>query len=400
MRDRHPVADPLPGVVAADSDGPAEGRSADAALFANAVESTPALIFVADPLDRIVNFNHTCESLTGWRREEVVGRPLLETLVAPDARWAMELQLAIDRGGTPAHPGTAMPIPLATGTGDRRWIEWAFSATATALPCGTARGVLGIGIDVTERLTGERQARRRYAGLARLTHRDMFAALAATLSHELSQPLSAALAYTQGSLRILAQEGAASTEIAGYLEKAAAQARRAGEVARSMRRNMQRAAAPARTLVDVNSAVRAVLELIAADLLCWTITVHLDLAGGLPRVCAEPLALEQVLFTLFQISLEAIGEGSTDRRYIRISTRFAGESTIGIGYTDASPDFVTTFASRLSGSSVGGGDIVALGLSICRSLLRNHDGDLDLQESATGVTFLVTLPDASQGTCR
>ena len=391
MQESSPLAVPLASVVAPAPEGPAEPSAIEEPLLADAVESTPALIIVVDLQGRIRMLNKACELVAGRSREDIVGRSLLDTLVAPEARSVCAAQF---RAGVAARLRTpiTMTIPLATRTGERRRIEWTFSATVPRH--SPVAGLFGIGIDVTERLAGQIRAHRRHADLVRLMSRDMLLALATTLSHEVSQPLSAVLAYIQGSLRILSR-GTASEEIAAYLEKAAVQASRAGELARSMRRSLYSPEEVACEPVDVNSAVRGVVALIEADLWCRSTTVDLDLAPELPRIWMTPIALELVLFALFQVSLDAIVEAGRDNGRLRIVTRRSGGRGVEIALTDCNA--VAAFSRHSRPALRGGLDGFGLGLSMCRSILRNHGGDVDLQETATGATFLATLPEVNQG---
>lgn len=378
---------PLRTVSAATRE-PADQPLGDSALLADVIENAPVLIIIADHQGRIRLFNQTCKDVTGWRRETIIGRPLLDVLGTSEARClcADQFRRAV---ATRFRPPITVTSPLVTSLGECRQIRWTFSASGQRL--AAVDGVLGIGVEVTERLAAENHARRRHADLIRHMYDDMLTAFATTLSHEVSQPLSAVLAYLQGSLRLLAQEAAASDEIAAYVDKAAVQARRAGNLARSMR-SRNRNQVPAADPVDVNSVLAGVVALTEADLLAEGITVDLDLAPGLPRISMPPRALELMMFTLIQTILGAVAQTEAGSGLLWLVTRRSDKPGVEIALTlnglDSSPvPAFRAFAGR-------GLDSIALGFSMCRSVLRDYGGDLELKEPASGITFVAGLPEA------
>jgi C4-dicarboxylate-specific signal transduction histidine kinase len=231
------------------------------------------------------------------------------------------------------------------------------------------------------------RVRRRHHELTRLMGRDMLAALASTLSHEISQPLSAVLAYTQAALRRLPQDPAAE-EIRVYLEKAAVQAKRAGDLARSMRPHRCCPNMPARPALDVNRVVRDIVALTRADFRDRKTDVDLDLAPGLPRAEASRRDLELVLFTLVQLLLGSMPRAARSRR-LRLVTRRSGAS---IEVSLAGTAIEAVLACRTAEGACADPDSTTVGLGMCRSILRKNGGDLVWDLAASGITFIAALP--------
>lgn len=352
----------------------------DKAFFARAFAQTPALIVVIDRHRRVRFCNAACEWATGGGRHRIIGRPITETLVAPEARAMVTRRLGED--GTPVlRLPTTLAVPLATATGERRLIQWTFSATTRA--DATAVSIFGIGIDVTEGY----HARRRHSELFRLMCQDMVRVLASTLLHEISQPLSAVLAYIQAALRRLPREDAASTELLAYLEKAAVQAKRAGDLVHSLRHGGCRGETDRRG-VEVNGVVRDVAALAEADFLDRRIRMELQLAPGAPRAEMSRPDLELVLFTLLQVLPWPVSR-PTDPSVVRLATRRcldAIEITMGATGGDAA------LVVARDGHGPGDPDSVAVGIDMCRSILRSYGGDLVLPDADVGTTVAALLP--------
>ncbi|MFO1154415.1 MAG: PAS domain-containing protein [Rhodospirillales bacterium] len=335
------------------------------ALLAVAIEHAPVLIIIADSQGRILVLNKMCRALTGWRREDVAGRHLLDILGA---------------GGERFHSPTEITTTHTSGI-DRR-IEWRMAPPAHWVP---EDHILAIGIDLNGRpgATG-----RPYAELLRHMYRNMLTTLATTLSHEVSQPLSAVLAYVQGSLRLLTQGARQAKEITTYLDKACAQARRAADVARSMRSRPRNEAQPADT-VDVNKIVTDIVLLLEPEFHARGITVDLCLAQQLPTVSINGRILELILFTLTQVSLEFLATTETTSARFRLATQPSAES--GVEIVLSLEGGITPFHRPGEGlDSIR--DDIGLGLTMCRSLLRDYEGGLELKPFASNVSFVATLP--------
>ncbi|MGZ9021663.1 MAG: PAS domain S-box protein, partial [Rhodoplanes sp.] len=150
-------------------------------LLSELVETAPSLVVLADPEGRILLFNRACEELTGYAREEVIGKDLIELFVPPEWQPAV-----LQRFADPRAPEVRQPHENAwlTKAGEQRSIEW----RCAALPMGgdDRLGVLGIGVDITARKAAERAACEQQIELARVLRINTMGEMAAALAHELS----------------------------------------------------------------------------------------------------------------------------------------------------------------------------------------------------------------------
>ena len=120
------------------------------------ISTTPALIVMVDSRGRILLINRALEELTGFRREDLLGKPVLETLVSPE--WREEVRA---RWSDPRSPSFKEPFtfPLVTAQGAQRLIEW--RCAAVPAPEGEGQIILATGLDITERVLLEQELRDR-----------------------------------------------------------------------------------------------------------------------------------------------------------------------------------------------------------------------------------------------
>lgn len=361
-------------------------------LLSELVETAPTLVVLADSTGRILLFNRACEELTGYPREEAIGKNLLEMFVPSD--WWPTVQR---RFADPRAPEVRQPHenPWITKTGKLRDIEW----RCAALPVDgdNSLGVLGIGVDITERKAAERAAYQQQVELARVLRVNTMGEMAAALAHELSQPLAAILSYTQGCQRLIAEHDGADSDVVGYLEKLAGQARRAGEIVQHIRRFIQKDE-PRSSLCDVNDLVREAAAFARSEATLHGIELTLNLAPEPITVQAERIAIEQVILNLFHNSVEALVGAGCDRREIAIATSTQEEFAV-VGIADTGPGISPELIGRLFQAFVTSKrNGLGLGLSICRSIVRDHRGEMWLaNRQEGGAHFLFSLPLAANG---
>jgi len=120
------------------------------------ISTTPALIVMVDSRGRILLINRALQELTGFRREDLLGKPVLETLVSPE--WREEVRA---RWSDPRSPSFKEPFtfPLVTAQGAQRLIEW--RCAAVPAPEGEGQIILATGLDITERVLLEQELRDR-----------------------------------------------------------------------------------------------------------------------------------------------------------------------------------------------------------------------------------------------
>jgi len=149
---------------------------------------------------------------------------------------------------------------------------------------------------------------------------------------------------------------------------------------------------PERREVDLNEIIREVLRLLHSDLLGRSTTVTTDLAPGLAPVSADPVHLQQVLLNLIMNSLEAMQHTPVPQRRIAITTaRDNGFVRVsvrdhGVGLPEGDPDkiFAHFFSTKPNG--------MGMGLTIVRSIVEGHGGELGAENVEGGARFFFSLP--------
>jgi C4-dicarboxylate-specific signal transduction histidine kinase len=247
---------------------------------------------------------------------------------------------------------------------------------------GEFRGYRGTGTDVTALRTAEGEAREnemryRKAELE-LAHANRVATmgqLTASITHEVNQPITAAVTYALAARRLLSAEPPDLHEVDDVLSLIVKEGNRAGEVVGRIRALIKKA--PARKdAVEINDAILEVIALTRIEAANNSVSVRTRLAEGLPRVQGDRVQLQQVLLNLIINAIEAMRDGGEEERELIVSSR-DGPDGVSVEVRDSGPGFAAADLDRVFEafySTKPNG--VGLGLSICRSIIEAHNGRL------------------------
>ncbi len=257
---------------------------------------------------------------------------------------------------------------------------------------GAVRRV-GVIQDITERKAAELEARRVQNELAHATRLSVLGQLAASMAHELNQPLAAILSNAQAARRFLAAPEPDLKESREILDDIVRDDKRAGEVIHHMRAMVQKKGAVAAEPLDFNALVRDTAKLVNGELVGRNISLELELMSKLPAVLAGRVEMQLVLLNLMVNAMDAMRGQTAERRRIRIQTSEAkgwvrialrdhGHGISEKAMTEIFRPFFTTKAQGLG-----------MGLSISRSMVEAHGGKL-WAENATdgGAIFWIEVP--------
>ena len=239
-----------------------------------------------------------------------------------------------------------------------------------------------------EREAAEARARRHLEELARAGRISTLGELSAGLAHELNQPLCALASYAQASTRLL-QQGR-QEDLREALNQLEAVAHRAAETVRQMRA-FASGQPPERRAVTPSALVQPVMDLLQPELRRQRVDVELSIPKHLPRVWVAPVQIEQVLMNLLRNAVEAL-EGRSDAR-IQLQVDRDGRDLV-ITVRDNGPGIppyrLASLFDPFATWKEGG---MGLGLSISRSLVEAHGGQLTASHArAGGAEFRFTLP--------
>jgi C4-dicarboxylate-specific signal transduction histidine kinase len=232
--------------------------------------------------------------------------------------------------------------------------------------------------------------------LTRVARLTTMGELAASIAHELNQPIAAAVTSAGSCLRWLDADPPNLDMARRSASRIVRDCNRASDVVTGVRA-MVRKALPEKRLLDINETVAKVLPLVQGEIDRNAVRVQLCLAPGLPRVSGDPIQLQQVVLNLVLNATEALAGVDRQFRHLTISSQAAAgavEITVadtGDGVRNDERD--TLFEAFVTTKPDGMG----LGLSICRTIVEAHGGTLRLCESVPrGATFRVQLPAAEE----
>jgi C4-dicarboxylate-specific signal transduction histidine kinase len=199
--------------------------------------------------------------------------------------------------------------------------------------------------------------------------------LSASITHEVNQPITAAVTYALAARRFLSAEPPNLHEVDDALSLIVKEGNRAGEVVGRIRALIKKA--PARKdAVAINDAILEVIALTRTEAANNSVSVRTQLAEGLPRIQGDRVQLQQVLLNLIINAIEAMRDVGEDERELLISSRSEPDG-VSVEVRDSGPGFALAALDRVFEAfytTKAGG--LGLGLSICRSIIEAHNGQL------------------------
>jgi signal transduction histidine kinase len=246
-----------------------------------------------------------------------------------------------------------------------------------------------------QRREAEEKARRLQAELAHVSRITTMGEMATGLAHELNQPLTAISNYLRGSITRLRKSNTVTKDVLDAMERAAAEAIRAGEVIRRVR-SFVRKVEPEKLPVDINATIRETIDLLRAEAQCHDVAIILDLAPGLAPVAADKIQVQQVILNLARNGIEAARDNAPSPRQVSISTVPQGEDLVRVTVYDSGSGVPDTLRESIFEPFVTTkGDGLGMGLAICRTIVEAHGSRLELNEEVgAGTTFQFSLPVA------
>ncbi|HXH86487.1 MAG TPA: ATP-binding protein, partial [Nitrospira sp.] len=254
---------------------------------------------------------------------------------------------------------------------------------------------VGAIMDITDRKRAEEERerlRRAQAELAHINRVSTMGELTASLAHEIKQPISAAVTNAQTCLRLLSRDKPDVGEAEAAASRLVQDITRASEITSRIRSLFQRGA-PKRELVDINELIRGMIALLRSEATTHSISIHDDLASGLPKVMGDHVQLEQVLMNLMLNGIGAMQEMGRPGR-LTITSRQGENRQLLVSIADTGvglrPDEVgQIFDVFYTTKSQGTG----MGLPISRSIIESHGGRLWVTPgSGRGAVFQFALP--------
>jgi NO-binding membrane sensor protein with MHYT domain len=245
---------------------------------------------------------------------------------------------------------------------------------------------------LSEQKRAEEALRQARADLARVNRVTTVAELTASLAHEVSQPLSAAVINGNACLRWLAGDTPNLEEARAAARRMVKDGTRAAEIIGRIRLLFNKGV-PQRELVDVNEVIREIIILLRVELERYSVYVRPELAADLPQVMGDRVQLQQVMLNLINNGIDAMKDVGGSRELAIKSQRAEDEQLMvsvsdtgaGLPLEEADHIFDAFFTTKPHGTGMG--------LSISRSIVESHSGRLwATDNSPRGARFHLLLP--------
>jgi C4-dicarboxylate-specific signal transduction histidine kinase len=252
--------------------------------------------------------------------------------------------------------------------------------------------------EMAERKRAEEAYYDAQAELSRVSRMSAMGTLAASISHEVNQPLAAVVTNADACAVWLASDPPNLEEARAAMDLIAREGTRASEVVRRIRAIFTKDAAE-RTSVQLNDVIADVAFLMQTELAKSEVTLATELAGDLPPVMADRVQLQQVMVNLVQNAIEAMSNVTDRPRRLGIRSERSGDGAVLVAVSDtgsgiASKDQRRVFNAFFTTKPQGMG----MGLSISHSIIESHGGSMwAVNNNGGGATFQFTLPVRSAG---
>jgi PAS domain S-box-containing protein len=248
-----------------------------------------------------------------------------------------------------------------------------------------------------ERLrASERNRRQAQAELAHVNRVTTMGQLAASISHEVMQPIAAGITNARTGLRCLGSQPPDLEEVRRALGRIVNEGNRATDIIDRIR-SLIKKAPPRKDDLKINEALLEVIALTHGEVVKHGVSVQTQLTEGLPLIQGDRVQLQQVIMNLIINALEAMSGVGKGSKTLLISTGQEGLGGVLVSVQDSGPGLDVEGLDRLFDAfytTKPGG--MGMGLSICRSIIEAHGGRIwALRNVGPGATFQFTLPVAS-----
>lgn len=269
--------------------------------------------------------------------------------------------------------------------GEMRWFE----SNIRIISDNQSRGISEIQLasrDITDRIL-DKKARLRGQQLAHVFRLSTMEEMASGMAHEICQPLAAIVNFTRGCVRHMQQNTHDQTQIQNIMEKAAAQAERAGEIVQRLK-NFFCKGQLIKTNCKVNNVIRETATLLKHELTTTKTKVDFNFDKTVPQTYIDKIQMQQVLLNLMTNAMEAMNQAQIKEKRINIQTKVI-RHFIEITVTDTGPGFSKEIATQVftpffTTKSHGRG----MGLAICRSIIEAHGGQFTINPNTNNNSWI------------
>lgn len=363
-------------------------HAAQQAFLAAIVDSANDAIISKTLNGRVTTWNRAAETMFGYTANDMIGLPI--TRLFPDDRIDEEKDILakVRQGITIEHYET---IRLRK---DGTQIDVSVTVSPIRDSNGSVIGASTTIRDITDRKLSEARLQSLSSELSHVARVSEMGQVSAAIAHELNQPLTAVLNYTNVAKRhIAASDEASKTKAYEAVSKAGEQAVRCGQIIRRLRDFVEKREST-RSVEDINTIVEDSLALGLIGSKSTSVRTTVSLSEDLPSVVVDRVQIQQVLVNLLRNAIEAMSQAA--RRELTVATSQSADGIVVVTVTDTGAGIPPGLTERLFKPFVttkpGG---MGIGLAISRSIIDAHGGRLTMSANPGGGTvFQFTLPAA------
>ena len=360
------------------------------ARFRTVADVAPVMIWMVGP-DKLCNFlNKRWFEFTGRTREQEFGYGWADGVHVEDTDHLLNVyEKAFD-----ARVPFTVEFRLRRHDGEYRWV---LGVGTPRFEAGVFLGYIGSSLDITERRQAELDHHLQSTELARVGRVALMGELAASLAHEVNNPLGAMVANASAGQRMLAREQLGPEELQELLADIVSDGHRAREVIQGIR-NMVRKSEISYSPIRPNDIIRDLIRIVKADALARKIKLVTEIDENAGPVMGNRVQLLQVLLNLTMNAFEALGAMRAESRRVVIRAEAGSGEQICLSVRDSGPGFPDGiidqlfepfFTTKIEGTGMG--------LAIARSIIEAHGGTLSGRNGTKGgALFTVCLPIAKE----
>jgi PAS domain S-box-containing protein len=349
--------------------------------FRDAIETMPALAFVADPEGNRTFMNKGWLEYTGLSPEEASASGWEKT-IHPD-----DLKRVIERWRASSTTGEPLDYEARLRRGSNGVYRWFL---IRAVPVRDKRGKIAKWCGAATDIEDRKHVEQLQADLTHASRVSTMGELVASISHELAQPLTVTTANAKASLRWLQRDPPDLTEVRKGTERIIEAGTLASEIINRLR-SLYKKAPPKRELVAINEVIDEMARMLRTEARRHGVSIYTDLKDDLPMTVADRVQLQQVIMNLMMNGIEAIKDsGGT----VTVKSQLGEDGQIEISVNDTGPGlplgqaehiFDAFFTTKPQGSGMG--------LAISKSIVESHGGRIWANGDG-GSMFHFTLPAA------
>jgi PAS domain S-box-containing protein len=353
-------------------------------------ETIPEMLWSASPDGAIDYLNARVLDYTGFSAEELMGNGWQKFIHPDDAVRVYPVWMSCITSGSPYR------VEVRTVHAADRTYRW---CVTSALPLLDQQGRIlkwhGTIVDMHDWKQAQEELRNAQAELAHVNRVMTMGELAASIAHEVNQPLAAIVASGDSCTAWLASEPPNLEKARAAADRIVQAATQASDIVRRIRALFKKTT-PVTTSLEINEVIAETISLVGNEMGRKGVSLNTELAASLPAVLGDRIQLQQVILNLVLNATEAMAGVESEPRRLLIQSALTEPREILVSVADSGPGIDPEQTARLFAPFfTTKPDGIGMGLSISRSIVEAHGGRLwAVANQPRGAVFQFVLPAA------